>query len=118
MHFDLDKKTSHAYDDIEYMRILAERERIHNFKTVASESAYVYYKILKRITEDGLKKLTEKTQTQQQNNDPQVRIQASLKDTSIKQILSFITDYMRQVIENGQKFESKHLYLMLVQFNH
>lgn len=61
MHFDLDKKTSHAYDDIEYMRILAERERIHNFKTVASESAYIYYKILKRITEDGLKKLTEKT---------------------------------------------------------
>jgi hypothetical protein len=35
------------------MRINAERERIQIFKDIAGESAKVYYRILKKITEEN-----------------------------------------------------------------
>jgi len=51
-HLNLDGKIGNAYDDIEWMRINAEKDRIKMFKEVAKEGATLYYRILKAITEE------------------------------------------------------------------
>ena len=38
-------------ENLEWMRINAERERITRFKSIAKDSATVYYKILDRFTQ-------------------------------------------------------------------
>ena len=54
-HLNLDDKESggggNIHEDIEWMRINAERERIALYRDIAKESANLYYKTLKRITE-------------------------------------------------------------------
>ena len=47
-HFDT--SSNNLLTDIEYMRINAERERIRKYQDITKGSAYIYYKILKRIT--------------------------------------------------------------------
>ena len=54
-HFKIESKKSNVHDDIEWMRINAERERISHYRDIAKDSAYLYYKILKRITEESQK---------------------------------------------------------------
>ena len=51
-HFDT--TSNNLLTDIEYMRINAERERIKKYQDITQGSAYIYYKILKRITEQVL----------------------------------------------------------------
>ena len=49
-HFNVDDSgNSHMQESLEWMRINAERERIQRFKTVAKDTATVYYKIMDRI---------------------------------------------------------------------
>jgi len=36
---------------LDWMRINAERERIKHYREIAQESAQLYYRVLKRITE-------------------------------------------------------------------
>lgn len=38
--------------DLEYMRINAERERIKKYQDITKGSAFTYYNILKRLTEE------------------------------------------------------------------
>lgn len=45
-------KTSNVLDDMGWMRINAERERIAQFRSIAEESATLYYKILTKFTEE------------------------------------------------------------------
>ena len=52
-HFDT--QSNNLLTDLEYMRINAERERIQKFQKITHGSAYTYYKILKRLTEEGQK---------------------------------------------------------------
>ena len=52
-HFDT--SSNNLLTDIEYMRINAERERIKKYQEITKGSAYTYYKILKRLTGEGMK---------------------------------------------------------------
>jgi hypothetical protein len=45
-------KNGNVHDDIEWMRINAERDRIALYREVAKESALFYYRVLKKITEE------------------------------------------------------------------
>ena len=57
--------------DLEYMRINAERERIQRYQDITKGSAYVYYKILKRLTEESVKLSKEQiNNTREQAQDP------------------------------------------------
>lgn len=38
--------------DMEYMRINAERERIKKYQDITKGSAFIYYNILKKLTEE------------------------------------------------------------------
>jgi hypothetical protein len=51
-NLNLDMKNGNLYDDIEWMRINAEKQRIQQYREIAKESAYIYYKILKRFVEE------------------------------------------------------------------
>jgi hypothetical protein len=50
-HFETANKNVRT--DVEFMRINAERERIQKYQEITKGSAYVYYKILKRVTEES-----------------------------------------------------------------
>jgi hypothetical protein len=52
-HFDT--ASNNLLTDVEYMRINAERERIKKYQDITKGSAYTYYKILKRLTDEGAK---------------------------------------------------------------
>jgi hypothetical protein len=60
-HFNIEQKSGNVYDDIEWMRINAERERIAKYKVIAQDSALFYYKILKKFTEETQRIDREKT---------------------------------------------------------
>ena len=46
-----DSGNSQMQENLEWMRINAERERISRFKSIAKDSATIYYKILDRFTQ-------------------------------------------------------------------
>ena len=52
-HFDT--SSNNLLTDVEYMRINAERERIKKYQDITKSSAYTYYKILKRLSDDSTK---------------------------------------------------------------
>jgi hypothetical protein len=52
-NLNLEDKRGNVYDDIEWMRINAERERISQYREVAKESAIFYYKVLKRFSDEN-----------------------------------------------------------------
>ena len=54
-HLNFEGKGGNVHDDLEWMRINAERDRISLFREVAGHSAVLYYKILKRITEEQVR---------------------------------------------------------------
>lgn len=61
------------------MRINAERERIKKFQDITKGSAYTYYKILKRITEDAKPKQDENGHPKE-NKDPQIKMKLAMKE--------------------------------------
>ena len=42
---------------------------------------------------------------------------AAYKENQLHNVVRFITDYLRQVIENGSRFTSGHFFIMLLQFS-
>ena len=56
-----DSGNSQMQENLEWMRINAERERITRFKSIAKDSATVYYKILDRFTQQLLNGSSKKT---------------------------------------------------------
>jgi hypothetical protein len=52
-HFNMDINKGNLNEDIEWMRINAEKERISHYRNIASESAVFYYKVLKLFTEEA-----------------------------------------------------------------
>lgn len=50
--------------------------------------------------------------------DPQVKLKTIARENTLKDILSYVTDYMRAVIENGNKFKKDHFFMMLKELNH
>ena len=57
-----DSGNSQMQENLEWMRITAERERISRFKSIAKDSATIYYKILDRFTQQLLNPTTSKEQ--------------------------------------------------------
>lgn len=49
----MEQKNGNVQDDIEWMRINAERERIQKYREIAKDSAVFYYKVLKKFTEEN-----------------------------------------------------------------
>jgi hypothetical protein len=114
-HFDL--KNSNIITDLEYMRINAERERIQKYQDITKGSAYTYYNILKRLTDeyDRYKKdpsrfntgadrkaqgspnqgskdrQSAETEERREVQDPLVKIQQALKESRLQSLLHFIT---------------------------
>ena len=56
-------------ENLEWMRINAERERISRFKSIAKDSATVYYKILDRFTQELLNSTSSKTSSKENNSE-------------------------------------------------
>lgn len=112
---------------MEWMRINAERDRVNKYRQVAKQSAILYYKILKRFSEETSR--YEKEKANDKNSitlDPQIKIKAIQKETELKEVLSYITgnimhitltDYMRIVIENGNQFNQFNLFMMFQELN-
>ena len=44
-------------------------------------------------------------------------IDKKIKDAKLMNMLNYITDYMRQVMESGQRFGSNHFFILLLQFS-
>jgi len=88
-HFDT--SSNNLLTDIEYMRINAERERIKKYQEITKSSAYVYYKILKRLSEESVKQMKENINNQRDSQDPQVKIKLALQDAKIKNLLHYMT---------------------------
>ena len=42
---------------------------------------------------------------------------AAYKENQLHNAIRFVTDYLRQVIENGSRFTSGHFFIMLLQFS-
>lgn len=101
------------------MRLNAEKERICHYRDIARKSAIMYYKILKEIMKYNLihviasKNSPEKSGNQvkivKKSNQPNFYQQ---KETKINCIY-YITDYIKLVIENGQKFTQENMYCIL-----
>ena len=49
-----------------------------------------------------------------QGNDPNKAIDKKIKDTKLMNHLIYITDYMRQIMENGKRFLSSHFFILLL----
>ena len=56
-------------ENLEWMRINAERERISRFKSIAKDSATVYYKILDRFTQELLNSTSSKTSSKENGSE-------------------------------------------------
>lgn len=63
-HFDT--SSNNLYTDMEYMRINAERERIKKYQDITKNSAYTYYKILKRLSVEGVKLMKEENDSKKE----------------------------------------------------
>ena len=72
--------------DLEIMRIKAEKEKIGVFKCVARESGVAYYKVCKRIVE---------------------------RKYEAQELVCYLMDYMKNVIENGNQFSGQNLLYIL-----
>jgi hypothetical protein len=88
-HFDT--SSNNLLTDVEYMRINAERERIKKYQEITKGSAYTYYKILKRLSDDHAKVAKESINNTRETQDPQLKIKLALKDTKIKNMLNYMT---------------------------
>ena len=44
-------------------------------------------------------------------------MQAAYKENQLHNVVRFMTDYLRQVIENGSHFTSGHFFIMLLQLS-
>ena len=56
-------------ENLEWMRINAERERITRFKSIAKDSATIYYKILDRFTQQLLNGSSKKKENGAEESD-------------------------------------------------
>ena len=63
-HFDT--SSNNLFTDMEYMRINAERERIKKYQDITKNSAYTYYKILKRLSVEGVKLVKEENENKKE----------------------------------------------------
>ena len=96
------------------MRINAERERIRKYQDITKGPAYVYYKILKRLSVEGpLLLKEEQSQTPQILQEPSAKIQRALYEQKLQKLTYYITDFIKQVVENGNPFTSEHFFMML-----
>ena len=77
--------------DLEYMRINAERERIKKYQDITKGSAYIYYKILKRLSEQKNKFKEENSNKNRETTDPHEKMQIALKDTKLNNLMHYIT---------------------------
>ena len=84
------RKHKNFHLDLECMRLNAEKERISHYKELAISGAIQYYKVLRRILEEGL---------EQKNG------------------IHYVADYMKAVIENGSYFTTENLFFALDNLN-
>ena len=87
----MDQKNGNVHDDIEWMRINAERERIQKYREIAKDSAVFYYKVLKKFTEENHNYEKEKAQEKTINIDPQVKMKMISRENILRDILNYIT---------------------------
>ena len=79
-----DSESSHCTQNIQWMRINAERERIHRFKQISTETASQYYKILERFGQLLIPKKTDVLESTQEENvvsDLQVIMKLTFSET-------------------------------------
>ena len=96
------------------MRINAERERIRKYQDITTGPAYVYYKILKRLSVEGPLPLKEEfSQTPQLQQEPSAKIQRALHEQKIQKLTYYITDFIKQEVENGNTLPRHHFFMML-----
>jgi hypothetical protein len=110
-------------EEVEWVRVNAERERIVKYKEIAQSSAVFYYQVLQRFIEESQAIKAEVTaDLEGKQGEPQVIMEAYQEERQLKEFVTFITgkprrlhaiDYMRFVIENGKHFTSDNFFMML-----
>lgn len=95
-HFDT--SSNNLLTDVEYMRINAERERIKKYQEITKGSAYTYYKILKRLSDDHAKVAKESINNTRETQDPQLKIKLALNESKIKNLLHYMTGKLLTLI--------------------
>ena len=70
-------------------------DRIKKYQNITKGSAYTYYKILKDLTEYTSKNLKEQLDQHRDSSDPQVKIKLALRDAKLKNLLAYITDFIK-----------------------
>jgi hypothetical protein len=48
-----------------------------------------------------------------EEDDPQQLMRAIKKETELREVLTYVADFMKQVIENGNSFTKKHVFMVL-----
>ena len=120
-----DTESSHCMQNIKWMRINAERERVLRFKNVSIETAASYYKILDRFSSLIIKK---KNLCKQINRDDwfvpehssaardlQIIMKHTFAETQLHNTLKFICEYIKRVNENGYVFTAGHFFILLLE---
>ena len=132
-HFDLNKaKNATKREQFDMMRLNTERDRVDKFKQIALKETERYYRLLEifaaKMEQRKEVKLPTSTQMDSQSknggsSDAQSMYQEAdfqsitekmNADIKLMKTLSYITEYMRQVIENGTGFTHNHMFILLL----
>lgn len=118
---------------LEWMRLCAERDRVEKFKSIATSQTKMFYKILEVYAEmlerrkdpsfGGKAVSNDKSASHLSSNeaggkvavvDFQTKAEQLIVDNKLNISLDFITEFMRQVIENGCAFNANHLFICML----
>lgn len=65
------------------------------------------------MTEFTTKSFKEQLDQHRESQDPQVKMKLAQRDDKLKRLLAYITDFIKQVVENGNIFQKSHFFMLL-----
>jgi len=118
-----DTESSHCTQNLEWMRINAEKERILRYKQISQDTASLYYKILDQYSTLLIGKKAKEIDIldKQEANVPVVEqdlqaiVQVTFRETQLHNTLKFICEYIKRVNENGNVFTTGHFFILLLE---
>lgn len=121
---------------LEWMRLNAEKDRIQKFKSIAVDQSKVYYSLLETFNKmlelrkeppvpsmihmqasasaSQLSSELNSGQRDSQQMDFKSRTEQLMVNSQLMVTLDYITEFMRQVIENGCAFTSNHFFICML----
>jgi len=97
------------------MRLNAEKERIEKFKHIVTNAAGVYYQVIEKFAAMLTERKSEVVAQNENEKDPSKILQSGIIEAQLEKTLQYMTEYMRQIVENGKTFNSNHFMILLMQ---